>query len=57
MDRKENLDGFRKLPEELVCEKCGNKEFTGKYWETPWYEEAVYLYCTKCKEELILMQE
>lgn len=47
----------KKKEEELICEKCGGKTFTGKYAETPWYESAVFLYCTECKENLMLVME
>lgn len=57
MIKKEKFEGFEKLEEELICEKCGCKTFTGKYWETPWYEEAIYLYCTNCNEDLIICTE
>ena len=47
---------YRKFSgEELICDKCKGKTFTGKYGETAWYEDAVYMFYTDCGEELMLV--
>ncbi len=47
----------RKKKEQLKCDKCGSKEFIGYNWETEWWEEAIYLYCIQCNEELVICTE